>query len=425
MLIPRRSFAAATLAAAAALFFSPATAQTYTSCNPLESTSCPSDPALGTTIDIDFTQGGSDQFTSSGGAPTYDSNGVSFTVAKSGDSPQLISLFYIMFGRVEITMKAAPGAGIVSSLVFESDCLDEIDNEWLGADDSEVQTNYFGKGITGSYNRGQFNPAVNNQGEFITYIVDWTSQRIVWTVGETVVRTLTADDAESNQYPQTPMQIKFGAWSGGDSSNSEGTIGWARGPTDYSQGPFSMVVQRIKVTDYSTGSKYTYGDTSGSWETIQAEGGSVNGNLGGAGDLTTTGVTTAASSTSTASVPAGGIGSGTSDSSSSNLPDGWVMTSDGKVVPSSSATESPTPLPSSPSSPQSLAESGGSGLESITGTTLVASTSTTPSTTAIITDGTAQHKPEAPDSGAQLELGTHPWLVIVVAIMASAIYVMP
>lgn len=300
--------------------------------------SCPPDPALGRSIDVDFTRGGSDLFTTSGGAPTYNSDGVSFTVARSGDSPQLVSLFYIMFGRVEITMKAAPGNGIVSSLVFESDCLDEIDNEWIGADSSEVQTNYFGKGVTGSYNRGQFNPASNNQAEFVTYTVDWTSDRIVWTVGGTVVRTLNANEAEPNQYPQTPMQIKFGSWSGGDSSNSPGTIEWAHGPTDYSQGPFSMVVQRVKITDYSTGSRYAYGDTSGSWQSIRAEGGSVNGNLGGAGDLTTTAVTTAASSTSAASVPAGGIGSSASSSDSSNLPPGWVMTSDGKVVPSSSAT---------------------------------------------------------------------------------------
>lgn len=291
-------------------------------------------------------------FTAGGGTPTYGSDGVSFTVAKSGDSPQLISLFYIMFGRVEITMKAAPGAGIVSSLVFESDCLDEIDNEWLGADDTEVQTNYFGKGITGSYNRGQFNPAANNQGEFITYTVDWTSDRIVWTVGDTVIRTLNANEAEQGQYPQTPMQIKFGSWSGGDPSNSQGTIEWARGPTDYSQGPYSMVVQRIKVTDYSTGSKYSYGDNSGSWQSIQAEGGSVNGNANGAGELTTTGVTSAVSSTATASVPVGGIGSGTGSDSSSNLPPGWSMTPDGKVVPSSSAIvrmfcrlRSPNPLP--------------------------------------------------------------------------------
>ncbi|GAP83414.2 putative licheninase [Rosellinia necatrix] len=424
-----RPFAAAALAATAAVFSGAATAQTYTSCNPLQSTSCPSDPALGRSIDIDFTQGGSDLFTAAGGTPTYGPDGVSFTVAQSGDSPQLISLFYIMFGRVEITVKAAPGAGIVSSLVFESDCLDEIDNEWLGADDSEVQTNYFGKGITGSYNRGQFNPAPNNQGQFITYTVDWTSDRVVWTAGDTVIRTLNANEAEPNQYPQTPMQIKFGSWSGGDPSNSEGTVQWARGPTDYSQGPYSMVVQRVKITDYSTGSKYTYGDTSGSWQSIQAEGGSVNGNVGGAGDLTATGVTTAITSTETASVPAGGIGSGASDSSSSNLPPGWVMTPDGKVVPSSSAIESP-PL----SSPSSSAQSG-SGLETVTTittsdsrgvpTTITTSLKATGAATAAgasNTDGADQNKPEAPNSGALRQLCVCPQLAAV-AMMVSALYV--
>lgn len=51
-----------------------------------------------------------------------------------------------MFGRVDIQLKAAPGAGIVSSFVLQSDTLDEIDWEWLGADPDEVQSNYFGKG---------------------------------------------------------------------------------------------------------------------------------------------------------------------------------------------------------------------------------------------------------------------------------------
>ncbi|KAI0160330.1 glycoside hydrolase family 16 protein [Xylariaceae sp. FL1272] len=330
--MPLLATAVATLTAS---FIASATAQTSSSCSPLTSTGCPADPALGTALSVDFTQGSSDQFTTSGGTPTYGSDGVSFTISKSGDAPQLNSLFYIMFGRVEFTVKAATGAGIVSTLVLISDDLDEIDCEWLGADDSEIQTNYFGKGMTTTYNRGQFNPAANNQADFITYTIDWTSERVVWTVGETVVRTLTADDAETDQYPQTPMQVKFGAWSGGDSSNAEGTIEWARGPTDYTQGPFTMVVQSIKVTDYSTGTKYTYGDQTGDWGSIEAEGGSVNGNLNGAGALSTTAVVTAPASTSSSEVPAGGIGSGsTTCSDSSSLPAGWVYTSDCKVVPS-------------------------------------------------------------------------------------------
>lgn len=301
------------------------------------------------TIDVDFTQGEVNSFTPSGGNPTYGPDGVTFTVAKTGDAPQLTSVFYIMFGRVEITMEAAPGAGIVSSLVLLSDDLDEIDMEWLGADSTQVQTNYFGKGQTTTYNRGQFNPAANNQAAFTTYTVDWTDARIVWSVSDTVVRTLTYDDADG-QYPQTPMRVKFGAWSGGDPSNPPGTIAWARGPTDYADGPFPMVVQKVAVSDYSTGKEYIYGNNSGSWQSIQAVDGQVNGNEGDAGSLTVTGSATAATSLSP-SIPAGGIGSGStstetgwpwvataSSGSAGTIPSGWVILSNGKLVPAAATT---------------------------------------------------------------------------------------
>jgi Glycosyl hydrolases family 16 len=198
-----------------------ASAQTFTNCNPL-SQSCPPDPALGKSVTIDFTKGASDLFTTLG-SPSYSNNGAQFTVAKSGDSPQIISKFYMMFGKFEITLQAAPGAGIVSSAVLQSDDLDEIDWEWLGADNTQVQSNYFGKGITGSYNRGAFHPAPGNQNGFHTYTVDWTASQITWQIDGATVRTLTPD-AASGQYPQTPMQIKVGAWSGGDPSNAPGTI---------------------------------------------------------------------------------------------------------------------------------------------------------------------------------------------------------
>ena len=306
-------------------------------------------------IDVDFRKGSVNSFAASGGGTvSYGSDGVSFTVAKSGDAPQLTSIFYIMFGRVELTMKSAPGAGIVSSLVMQSDDLDEIDMEWLGADSTEVQTNYFGKGQTTTYNRGQFNPAANNQDEFITYTVDWTADRIVWSVGSTVVRTLNYADAATGQYPQTPMQVKFGAWAGGDpSTNAQGTVEWARGPTDYSAGPFSMVVQSISVTDYSTGKQYVYSDTSGDWQSIEAVDGQVGINVG-VDVATQTATATAAAATSLSPiVPAGGIGAGSTSTETgwpwvstststaiSTIPSGWVMTSSGKVVPASSHTTS-------------------------------------------------------------------------------------
>lgn len=185
--------------------------------------SCPADTALGKSVAIDFTSGPSDSFTPQG-SPSYDSNGASFAVAKSGDSPQLTSKWYIMFGHVDFVLKPAPGAGIVSSAVLQSDDLDEIDWEWLGADNNQVQSNYFGKGQTTTYNRGAFHADPNNQGSFKKYSIDWTAEAISWQIDGTTVRTLTPE-AASGQYPQTPMMIKIGAWSGGDSANAQGTIG--------------------------------------------------------------------------------------------------------------------------------------------------------------------------------------------------------
>ena len=196
--------------------------------------SCPPDSALGRSVNIDFTSGESDSFTPQGN-PTYDSNGASFTVAQSGDSPQLASKWYIMFGHVEYTMRPAPGVGIVSSAVMQSDDLDEIDWEWLGGDDNQVQSNYFGKGQTTTYNRGAFHSDPNNQADFKTYTIDWTADQIAWQIDGTTVRTLTPDTAEAGQYPQTPMMIKVGAWSGGDPSNPQGTIGMSLSTHDFCQ----------------------------------------------------------------------------------------------------------------------------------------------------------------------------------------------
>ena len=236
--------------------------------------SCPPDTALGKSVNIDFTSGSSDSFTPQGN-PTYDSNGASFTVAKSGDSPQLTSKWYLMFGHVDFVLQPAPGVGIVSSAVMQSDDLDEIDWEWLGGDNGQVQSNYFSKGQTTTYNRGAFHANPNNQAGFHTYSIDWTANQIAWQIDGTTVRTLTPDSAQG-QYPQTPMMLKIGAWSGGDSSNAPGTIAWAGGATNYAAGPFSMHIKSISATDYSTGTQYVYSGTSGTWDSITAVGGTVN-----------------------------------------------------------------------------------------------------------------------------------------------------
>jgi hypothetical protein len=346
--------------ASTALLLTRSAAQTYSNCNPTLRSDCPPDSALSRHVDIDFSSS-SDSFTPQGN-PTYDSNGVSFTVAKSGDSPQLTSKWYIMFGKVEVVMKAAPGAGIVSSVVLQSDDLDEIDWEWLGADSEQVQSNYFGKGQTTTYNRGAFHSDTGNQAGFKTYTIDWTADQVVWQIDGVTVRALQPANAQG-QYPQTPMQIKMGAWSGGDPANAPGTIQWARGPTDYSKGPFTMQVKSISVTDYSTGTQYKYGDQSGTWQSIVAINGKVN---PGGSTVVESSAPAVTSSSSGQPIPF----QGTHEQSSTyvtptvypwvpmqttltsatvtytnypGLPSGWTVSSSGKVVPPSSAPVSKNP----------------------------------------------------------------------------------
>ncbi|CAG8223013.1 unnamed protein product [Penicillium salamii] len=256
-----------------------AAAQTYTDCNPTKQ-SCPADTAFGQSDKTFEFSSASDAFKSSGSV-TYDStNGATFTISKQGDGPLIQSGWYIMFGRVEFTLRAAPGTGIVSSAVLQSDDLDELDWEWLGGRSDQAQSNYFGKGDTSTNNRGAFHDNPGNQDIFHTYSIDWTSTQIVWAINGKTVRVLTPQSANEGMYPQTPMMVKVGAWAGGDSNNPQGTIDWAGGTTDYSQGPFKMYLKSLTVTDYSTGTAYKYGDTSGTWQSIIAEGGQVNGNSG-------------------------------------------------------------------------------------------------------------------------------------------------
>ncbi|KAJ5682905.1 glycosidase crf1 [Penicillium macrosclerotiorum] len=265
-------YATAALAVAAPLV----SAQTYTDCNPLEKT-CPSDAgSTESKMTFDFTKSsGLDKWTTTAGSVSTSSNGAAFTLAKKGDAPTIETDFYIFFGTVSVTMQAAPGTGVVSSIVFESDDLDEIDWEALGGDTTTIETNYFGKGDTTTYDRDTW-PAVSNpQTTFHTYTVDWNKDRIIWSIDGNAVRTLAYSDAQGGaRFPQTPMRVRLGIWAGGDPDNGQGTIEWAGGETDYSQAPFTMYVKSVEITNNNPASSYTYSDKTGSYGSIKVNGGS-------------------------------------------------------------------------------------------------------------------------------------------------------
>lgn len=250
----------------------PSLAQTWTACDPMNGT-CPADPALGTnhTFHFNTSSAVTNTFNITAGALEYGADGAEFTIAKRGDSPTIQSDFYIFFGSVSVVMKAATGQGIISSIVLESDDLDEVDWEFMGGNASFAETNYFGKGNTTAYDRAVYYPVSSDVREnFHNYTTIWTAEKLEWLIDGTVVRTLMYADANGGKnYPQTPMNLRIGIWAGGDPSLNKYTVEWAGGETDYTKAPFTMYVQSAEVNDYSTGSAYEYTDTSGSWQSIK------------------------------------------------------------------------------------------------------------------------------------------------------------
>lgn len=208
---------------------------------------------------------------------SYDpSLGAVFAINKETEAPTFTSVGYIFFGRVDVVARASVGTGVVTSFVLQSDDLDEIDWEWLGGDTTQVQTNYFSKGDTTTYDRGGFSGVGTPQEDFHTYTIDWTAEKLDWIIDGTVVRTLKYADAKGGaSYPQTPMQIKLGTWVAGRKDAPEGTVQWAGGYTDFAQAPFNGYYKSVTVQDYMNGAtsagQYVYGDQTGTYESIKIE----------------------------------------------------------------------------------------------------------------------------------------------------------
>lgn len=106
---------------------------------------CPNDPAMPATFDTDF-KAGKDAikgWKQTAGSLSYVPGGAQFSVAQKGDAPTIQSEGFLHFGYVEVKMTAAKGQGIISSIVLQSQNLDEVDWEWIGGQEGHVEMNYF------------------------------------------------------------------------------------------------------------------------------------------------------------------------------------------------------------------------------------------------------------------------------------------
>lgn len=268
-----------------ALAASMAAAQTFTDCDPTKRSDCPNRKAVGSkVVEVDFRKGKNDFFKNADGTNLkYDpSLGAVFSIANEKQAPTIGSNAYLFFGQVDVTVRAARGAGIVTSFVLQSDDLDEIDWEWLGGDNKQVQTNFFSKGCTETYDRGGFSPVADPINQFHTYTIKWTAEQLDWIIDGAVVRTLKNTGIEGcSGYPQSPMQIKLGTWVAGRKDAPQGTIEWAGGLANFADGPFDGYYQSLRIQDYMGGQKeateYHYTDKTGKWESIKVVGGDGTG----------------------------------------------------------------------------------------------------------------------------------------------------
>lgn len=341
-------------------------AQTFSSCDPTKGDKCDPDPAFGncrksTTFDFSTVSSGdgwkkdktfTDFWTADKGIVGNDSplsideNGAIFTITNKDQAPLIKSNKYLFFGKVDVTVKASPGVGIVTSVVLESDDRDEIDWEWIGGEPGNVQTNFFSKGVN-NYVHGQTHGVAFNAVEGLhTYTVDWTPDYISFQVDGTEIRRATPAEADNGAtWPQTPVQVKLGTWVGGKSDNPQGTIDWAGGLADFAQAPFIAWYKQVTITDYCGGkdqaAEYVYTDSSGSQGSIEVRGSSSDVGFGGGDNkskASTSSSTTSSSSSSPTSSSAAKPSSSETSSSGSNSTSatggGSTPTNDGSSTPS-------------------------------------------------------------------------------------------
>ncbi|KAL9125882.1 MAG: hypothetical protein Q9217_004981 [Psora testacea] len=242
---------------------------------------CPPNPGLSQSYyEIDFTKINSqpsDWHLADYSNVTYNTRGntgAEFSFLEQHDAPTMGTNFYFLFGRVEFVVQAAPGSGIVSSMILFSDDLDEIDWEFRGSYDTIVQTNWFGRGIYGDYSHWTAPTVSTAFSAFHTYALDWSPTELVWSIDGKPVRSLKASDCKGGagtpqQYPTGPMKVSLGLWDPGDPDNYN-SWGGGKTPIPPPAGGYSMYVKSVKIWNTFPAQQYTYTDKAGNWGSIKA-----------------------------------------------------------------------------------------------------------------------------------------------------------
>lgn len=275
------------------------------------------------------------------GKPIAFDGGLLLTMPANSPGTLLSSTHYVWYGKISATMKSSRGQGVVTAFILMSDVKDEIDCEFIGSDNQAVQSNFYWQGTLNYTNEKNLTTSSTDT-DMHTYTIDWTPDKLEWSVDGNTMRTLNKDDTwnsstESFQYPQTPSRVQFSLWPAGDPKNGKGTVDWAGGAIDWNSpymhnGYYSAFVKDLSVECYDAppdahgnGKKsYKYTDDKGLNNSVSiTNDNTIIGSLFATGDDPKLDPSASKSSsdkpinTNAASVP-GIAGSGTRGDSSSN-----------------------------------------------------------------------------------------------------------
>lgn len=159
---------------------------------------------------------------------------------------------FLNYGSFEASMSSAGHSGVISTFISISNLQDEIDFEFVPKEKkyyNQVQSNWYHRGEpTFNINFADGNANNDTFNNFHIYKVDWTPNKISWSIDGKVFNVLDKSKMGNNSYrfPNTPSRIQFGVWHALNSKDWAGdsTIDW---PTVNSNGGLSVRFDWIKI----------------------------------------------------------------------------------------------------------------------------------------------------------------------------------
>ncbi|KAJ2499040.1 putative glycosidase CRH2 [Coemansia sp. RSA 1972] len=188
-------------------------------------------------------------------------------LVKQGDGKgfgaTVINTRAFQYGTVTTVMRSGcASGGVVSSFIIRNDKVgDEIDFEFVGADKSTVQSNYYWHDQLDYTKMVKSQVVSDTTKNDHTYQIQWTPDQIVWAVDGNAFRTVKRSDtwdagSGTFKYPDSEAYVSFSIWDGG--SGAQGTSDWAGGAIQWGQGPFVAGIKSVDIDCYYKGNETTY-----------------------------------------------------------------------------------------------------------------------------------------------------------------------